>query len=299
MKRVLVTGASGSIGQWVSALLAGRGYDVVALSTADREPSEHGQWLRGDLLVAGEPAAIIERVQPSHLLHLAWYTDPRLQRGSELNLQWLQASVALVGAFGAAGGRRAAIAGTAGEYAAADSPCDEYRTPVSPATLYGTCKHALHLVAAAFAREAGFSLAWGRLFSVYGPGDRRERLIPSVAEALLDGRPAVTSEGSQKRDFIYSRDAAEAIVGLLDSDVEGPVNIGSGQPVAVRDVVAQIGRLLDGESLLRLGAMEPRASEPPLVVAAIDRLAREVGYTPTTSLEDGLPATIESLREPS
>src|SRR5215207_5082472 len=94
----------------------------------------------------------------------------------------LQASLALLRAFAAAGGRRAVVAGTSAEYDwhAVGRRCHERRTPLRPATLYGAAKHALHTAAAPYAEQVGFELAWGRVFFVYGPWEPEGRLVPSV-----------------------------------------------------------------------------------------------------------------------
>src|SRR5262249_15055807 len=156
---------------------------------------------------------------------------------SPLNLQWVGASLELIQAFQRHGGRRLVAAGTCAEYGRSDAPCLEETTPLQPATLYGTCKHALQLMLAAFSNETGLSSAWGRMFFLFGPGEHSNRLVPSVIRALLEGRPALCSQGNQLRDFLPVEHAAEAFVALLDSDVTGAINIASGAAVSVKQIV--------------------------------------------------------------
>jgi nucleoside-diphosphate-sugar epimerase len=188
------------------------------------------------------------------------------------------------------------IAGTCAEYRWSGEPCVEGRTETAPASLYGACKHALHVAADGYARQAGISLAWGRLFFLYGPGERPQRLVPSVAMPLLAGAPAACSHGRQVRDFLYVDDAAAAFVALLDSAVRGPVNIASGVPTPVAEVVETIGRLTGRGDLVRLGALPSAADDPPLIVADVRRLRDEVGWRPRLDLERGLELTVDSLR---
>src|SRR5437763_607652 len=141
------------------------------------------------------------------------------------------------------GPTRAVLAGTCAEYDWSYGFCSEGVTPLAPQTLYGTAKHALRQVAEAFASQAGLSLAWGRIFFVYGPREDERRLVASVARALLAGEEAPTSEGSQLRDFLHVDDVAGAFAALLDAEgVTGAVNIGSGVPVSVRAVVEEVAR---------------------------------------------------------
>jgi len=69
---------------------------------------------------------------------------------------------------------------------------------------------------------------WARMFLPYGPGDSPERLVPSVIEALLSGRPVDLSHGRQERDFVYAPDVADLLVRLLAGGEEGAFNVGTG-----------------------------------------------------------------------
>jgi nucleoside-diphosphate-sugar epimerase len=91
-------------------------------------------------------------------------------------------------------------------------------------------------------------------------------------------------------------DVARGLVGLLDSDVEGPVNISSGQPTTLREIALSLGELLSRPELVRLGALPARSNDHPLVVGNSQRLQAEVGWQPQISLIDGLRETIEWWR---
>ncbi len=302
MKRVLLTGAGGFVGRRCLAPLAEAGYEVHAVG---RRPGAHASAdapsIRRhavDLLDARGVAALVAEVEPTHLLHLAWYTEHGKFWAAVENLSWVGASLKLFEAFAAAGGRRIVAAGTCVEYAPeADAPCSEASTPLAPATLYGACKHATRVVLEAFARQAGLSAAWGRLFFPYGPGEPPGRLVPSVARSLLAGEPALCTHGRQVRDFVHVEDAADAFVALLDSGVEGAVNVGSGRPVALREVVERVAAHAGRPDLVRLGARPAPAGEPPSLYADARRLREEVGWAPRYDLDEGLAATVEWLRE--
>lgn len=83
---------------------------------------------------------------------------------------------------------------------------------------------------------------------------------------------------------------------LLDCELEGPVNIGSGQPVSVAQIVQAVGQLLKKEHLLRLGALPVRSGDRPLVVADVERLTTAVGWRPRYTLNEGLDLTIDWWR---
>ena len=288
MKRVLVTGANGFIGCQALGPLRERGFEVHAVGRAQGV----------DLLAPGAAAAAIDAARPTHLLHLAWYAEHgRFWTASE-NLAWVGASLELLRAFAEAGGERAVIAGTCAEYEwGVDGRCTEGRTPLRPATLYGAAKHGLHEVASAYAAQAGASLAWGRVFFCFGPHEPPGRLVPSVARALLAGREAPVTHGRQLRDFLAVEELGDAFVALLDSAVEGPVNVASGEPIALRDLVELIAQAAGRPELVRFGAVEPRPGEPAELVADVARLADEVGWRPREPLSAGVERAVAWWRE--
>lgn len=302
MKRVLVTGATGFIGRSTLPRLRELGYEIHATSTAldaaSMETDVH--WHRVDLLEDRRVTELMRVVRPTHLLHLAWYVVPSHYQSSLENLRWVRASLSLVEQFLRWGGRRVAVAGTCAEYNGCDEICREDVTPVRPAKLYGNCKHALHIMLESWSRQVGFSLAWGRLFLVYGPFEPRDRLVANVIRCLLNGEPARCTDGLQERDFLHVFDVAGALVSTLDSNVEGPVNIASGEAVAVRDVVVAVGDLLGREDLIRIGALPTPDWEPPRIVADVARLRDQVVWRPSYSLREGLENTVEWWkRQPS
>jgi nucleoside-diphosphate-sugar epimerase len=295
-RRVLVTGARGFIGRNALGPLARQGYEVHAVtSRALAGSSATATWHQADLTSSPGVSRLLEAVRPTHLLHFAWFAVPGQFWTSPENLQWVQASLDLVRAFEAVGGHRFVAAGSCAEYDVSDADCDERDTPLNAATLYGRCKHAFHLVLEKFA-DNRFSTAWGRIFHLYGPHEHPDRLVPSVIDALLDGRPALCTAGTQVRDFMHVADVAVAFVRLLDSDVRGPVNIASGAPVSVADVVTRIGRHMDREPLVRLGARALPAHDPPRLTARVTRLREEVGWSPEIDLDRGLRQTIDWRR---
>lgn len=303
MSRVLVTGATGFIGRQVVKQLAGRGDDVHATAHVVQLEIPGVHWHRADLLDPAAPERLMRGIRPDRLVHVAWYTEPRECWHSAANLDWTQASLRLLQAFAAAGGRRAVLVGSVFEYDWADGWCAENVTPLRPVTLYGSCKAGLSTIAAAAAPALDVDLAWARVFWLYGPHEPRNRLVSSVIEGLLAGRRVAVTAGVQRRDYLHVADVAGALVALLDSGVTGPVNIGSGTPVAVRAIFDRIGEALGRSELIDVGARREAAAEPPVVVADVQRLTREVSFTPAFDLKAGLADTIDwwrgSLRPPA
>ncbi|MDT3699658.1 MAG: NAD(P)-dependent oxidoreductase [Thermincola sp.] len=297
MKKVLVTGATGFIGRHTLRTLIEHDFDVHAVTSGKLTPAIPGcRWHRADLLDHEQIKNLLKGVQPAYLLHLAWDVTPGEYWTSIKNFSWVQASLELLHSFQEQGGQRVVMAGTCAEYDWSHGYCRELITPIVPATTYGICKHSLQVMLEAFIRETGISSAWGRVFLIYGPQEYPVRLIPSVIRSLLRGEPARCTHGSQIRDFLYVQDVADAFAALLESDVSGPVNIASGQPVTIKFVINEISRQIGGLDLIELGAINPPEHEPEVLFGDIHRLSNEVGWVPKYSLESGLQNTINWWR---
>lgn len=297
MHRVLVTGAGGFIGGHCLDVLAGRAAEVHAVSSrpvADREGEV--EWHRADLLDAESTAALIRRVRPTHLIHLAWFSGHRAIYQSPENNRWVQASLDLLRVFESNGGERVVVGGSCAEYDWSGGYCSERLTPLRPATTYGAAKVALFRGFEDLVERTGLSGAWARIFFLYGPGEPETRLLASVVRSLLAGEPALCTHGEQQRDYLYAGDVADALVALLESEVSGAVNVGSGEAPPIKELVLGAARKLGREELVRLGALPAPEGEAPRVQAEVGRLVGEVGWHIRYGLDRGLERTIDYWR---
>jgi nucleoside-diphosphate-sugar epimerase len=306
MKRVLVTGAGGCIGRHLVPALVARDWDVHALTSGRAGESRRDfrakattdvTWHTGNLLRTGDAEAVVRAASATHLVHLAWYIAPGRWAAAPENFEWVQASLALISAFKAHGGTRVVTAGSCLEYDWRYGYCSETLTPCAPHTIYGACKHALQILTSAMARDGSFASAWARIFFVYGPHEHPERLVAAVVRSLLAGEPARTSHGRQVRDYLFVEDVADALARLLESDVTGPINVASGQAIALRDIISEIGQQTGRSELIQLGAIPQATTDTPLVVADTSRLIAELDWQPRWDLARGIDKTIAWWRQ--
>lgn len=294
--RLLLTGASGCVGRALAAPLAARGFAVHAV--ARRIPDDAaGPWHAADLLDEAQARALLRDIRPAILVHCAWFVEHGAFWTSPENAAWVAASEALAAEFAALGGRRFLGIGSCAEYADAAGedarPWPETRS-LAPATPYGRAKADL---AARLARLP-FDLAWARLFLMFGPGEPPARLVPSVARALAEGRPARIASGRPVRDFASTRYLGRALAALAASGVTGPVNVASGEGRAIADVARLLAQAAGRPDLLEIGALPDRPGEVPAMVADVGRLRREVGFADPPEVEADLRALLAALRRP-
>jgi len=291
--RVLVTGADGFIGRYTLPLLVHVGFEVHALCWQREPDSVDGvYWHRINLMDKQDVNGLLAKIQVTHLLHLAWYTEHGKFWSASENLDWLTASLGLLTEFAEHGGKRVVMAGSCAEYDWNAGVCSERTTPYKPSTLYGVCKHSLSEVAAAYCAANDISFAWGRVFFLYGPGEYSGRFIPAIINGLLNGKQVPCSSGEQVRDFMYVEDVASAFVSLLRSDITDAVNIGSGEARSLREIGEEIMSQINAGGLLEFGALPNRDSEPAVLTADVSRLHVELGWSHSRSLQQGLAETI-------
>jgi nucleoside-diphosphate-sugar epimerase len=300
--KALVTGGTGFIGAWIVRALLGRGVEVrvAARKDSSRERlaglDERIEWVTADLF--GDPT--LDRVAlcagVDLVVHAAWYAVPGKYLEATENLTCVSGSLALLEALALAGVRRAVFVGTCFEYDFDYGWLSESR-PIKPTSLYAAAKAGTRLMAERIARGNGLSFAWVRPFYQYGPFEDARRLVPYVIDTLLRGETAQVTRGLQVRDFLHVADVGAAIAAVAVSDLEGIVNIGSGAPVTVREIVATIAAILGCERQVAFGARPDNPTDPPFICADNRRLVEGAGWSARFDLRSGLEDTIASRRD--
>ncbi len=297
MDTILVTGASGFLGKFViDRLLVTKKFNVVAVVSGRREvefPTEV-QVEKCDLLNEAARTALVKRVCPDVLCHLAWGQELSNYRSSSENLQWLEASSSLLRAFVSSDGHRFIFAGSCTEYDAWNGKAQEmpHRQTMS---LYGECKRAFYRVLSNYCQITGTQFADARLFTIYGGDDPHAfGALPSTIHSFLNGKPVVCRSPNTIRDYIYIKDAAEAITRLVRSEYCGAVNICSGRPLSMRTIFTLIAREMKCEELLTF-ENEDICSQ---VLVGDNRILKEIiGMSSFTPFEAGMKETIQWWRE--
>ena len=272
--------------------LVARGYEVHAVSRVEIDSSADVIWHTTDLLDTAATLSLVADVRATHLMHLAWVTEPGVYWQSPQNNEWLKASQKLLESFVEHGGTRAVLAGTCAEYDWTDGHCVEDETPLRAKSLYAESKLTFRDMAYALQETSDLSVAWARVFFSFGPYERAERLVPAVISALLAGDRAKCSDGSLVRDFMYVPDVAGAMVAVLDTSFRGDINIASGAPLSLEDIVTRIANKLDAADRVDFGHYPRRPDDPQKITADISRLSDAIGWTPEYDLDSAIDKTI-------
>jgi nucleoside-diphosphate-sugar epimerase len=181
----------------------------------------------------------------------------------------------------------------------ADATGDETTEP-RPTSYYGVTKLAAEQLVLALARDRGVPACSLRLFSVYGPRERPEKLYPRLIGAILEGKPFPLYEGSEAhvRSFTYVDDIVDGLVAALDHFdrcVGEILNIGTDLTITTGEGIRIVEEII-GEH----ATVEPRPRRPGDQLrthANIDKARRLLGYRPTTTPREGLAREVAWYRE--
>ncbi|MDB5595625.1 MAG: NAD(P)-dependent oxidoreductase [Hyphomicrobiales bacterium] len=286
--RVFLTGATGFLGRAVSVELEARGHAVSRLvrPVADREigPDDIG----GDLFAPNTYRAALAAFAPQALVHCGWWGVATADRNDRRQLDNIVATGALVDAGLRAGCRIFVGTGSQAEYGPCEGRTREDHAP-NPKTLYGVSKVAAGQAFLSLVQAAGGRAAWGRVFSLYGRDDGSRTLIPFLVDQFRKGEAPTVTRCEQVWDYLHVSDAARAVVALLECEkASGTFNIGSGAPIALRDVVTQLRDILAPGIEPLFGAVPYRSDQVMHLEADVARLCLTTGWAPRVSLQDGL-----------
>lgn len=288
--KVLLTGATGFIGQHVARLLKEKNIDFITIGRT--KPLTKNPHINADLLLTENFEDIISKAKVSHLIHLAWFAKHGEYWSSPYNADWIEATIKLTESFCKNGGKGIVMAGSCAEYDWSYETCNELSTPANPKTIYGKAKNKTRKLVFSICEKYHVPCSWGRLFFPFGANENPKRLIPSLISVFLDKRPPFGVNVNAYRDFLYVSDAADAFIFLLLSGCSGIFNISSGKPVKISYLVDKIANYLDANPEIVNELQSERPDDPNILVGDEKKL-RSLGWSPTHDFESGLQESLK------
>jgi len=168
--------------------------------------------------------------------------------------------------------------------------------PTRSANLYGLTKLMGEQLALQYFEDYGIQVISLRYFNVYGPrmrgGQYAGVIHKFITKMLRSESPTIFGDGSQTRDFVYVEDVAEANVKALFSKITGVFNIGTGVETSIIDLYKTIAELVEVKDLKAI-YKPPRKGDIKRSLAKINRAKERLGWSPKTSLRNGLMKTVK------
>ncbi len=299
----LVTGGSGFIGSHLVDALVAQGTTVHVIDLV--EPAAERRNEKANYIVMDIRDVTIEetvrKIAPDVVFHLAAHID---DRASVLNpvMNAEHNEIGSINVFAAAqrtGVKTIIFASSSAVYGIQDTDTMVESMVPRPQTPYGISKFAGEMYLAAYHTQYGMQTVALRFANVYGPrqyGNKESGAIAIFTEKLLGNEPVfVNDDGKTTRDYVYVLDVVRALMAASQSEKSGVYNVGTNREVATQDLYDMIATALGSDV---------KATQRPEVRDAVKRIAldasrigADLAWTPATTLEDGIAATIAWYRE--
>lgn len=304
MRRVIVNGAAGFIGNAVARQLIRQGVSVIAVVKPGALRSEEAFRLLDldapviecDLREIDTLPELLGEVEYDAFYQLAWDgVDAEGILNYERQIDNIRWTVRAVEAAAALKCRRFIGAGSVNQLELLDLQGrlfteDRHR-------YYRAALLAGEAMGRAAAREKGLEFIWPILINVYGEGEIAPRLINNTIKNLIAGKRQSFSAGDQLYDFLYVADAARALclIGEMGRE-EKQYIVGSGEPKPLKEYLETIRDIVAPEMELGLGELEFHGIEMTEAMLSIDSLAGDTGFVPEVDFKTGIKRTFEWLK---
>lgn len=299
MKTILITGASGFLGSHIAEQLICQGFKIVAIkrnsSNLWRCKSYYDKikWINGDNLHYAESEIV--KCRPDILIHAAWSGVKASDRDDwieqEKNLSYL---VTLFNIVKKTKMSKIIALGSQAEYGNFEGSIDE-NFPCVPNSAYGAIKVCASILLKSFAKQNKIDWYWIRLFSVFGPGEEKNWLIPATINNLLDKKEMPLTPCKQQYDYIYIKDFAAGILSVIKnkSDISGIYNMTSGKSTSLKDILSFLeDKLSPKQKLLQIGKLPYRPNQIMHMQGDSSRFFQLFNFKPAYSIYEGLEETI-------
>lgn len=286
MKRVIITGPTGTIGVALADVLTKRGCEVYAICRPGSSNIKN--------LKVHEKLHVVE-CDISNLLalkdmlngtfdaffHLAWNGTFGASRNEiDLQINNVKYTLDAVNVAKSLGCEVFVGAGSQAEYGHFSEPANE-QTATKPFTLYGAAKLSAGQMSRVYARNLSMRHVWVRIFSVFGPCDDSRTLVSHVISELKAGRCPVLTPGEQIWDYLYSYDAAEAMVNAAERGKDGAVYcLGSGEKRLLKEYIQDIAEVVNPQVELQFGQKPYGENQVMFLSADVSALQQDTGFAP-------------------
>lgn len=298
MERVVITGPTGAIGIAMIRECIRQGREVVAIC--------HKNSGRISYIPTSPLVTIVEcdlqnlkelqadTVGPcDFFFHLAWAgTTGAARNDMQLQTKNIQYTLDAVELAVRLGCSVFVGAGSQAEYGLTNTKLTP-DTPVKPETGYGMAKLCAGQMSRHLCKERNIRHIWMRILSIYGPYDGPNSMLSITINKLLKDERPVFTKGEQIWDYLYSEDAAKAMLLAAEKGKDGAVYcLGSGMGRQLREYIEIVRNLTNKDIKLQFGEVPYAKRQLMYLCADISSLTKDTGFLPCTEFEDGIEKTI-------
>lgn len=297
--KAVVTGASGMIGSALINILLKENHEVIAIVRPNSKKINNVPKSDSVTIVECDLSnlkSLFDKFDDCDLFfHFGWIATMGEQRDdARLQLKNIEYALDAVQLANNCGCRTFVGAGSQAEYGITDEKLSP-STPINPVTGYGMAKYSAGKLTKLMTNQLGMKHCWGRILSVYGPGDNNS-MIMSCINAISNNEEFNTTEGNQLWDYLYCEDCAQAFYDIAISGKDGKVyTIGSGKAIPLKEYIKIIRDLINPDFDIGFGKIDYYPNQVMYLCADISDLTKDTGFLPRFTFEEGIKNTINSI----
>lgn len=258
--KVLVTGANGFIGSHLVTELLDRGHYVTAVDLDNKNIDSRAVFKNDDLFSLD----FTKQNLPDAVIHLAWQDGFNHYAFSHIDnvIKHFYFIKSVIDA----GVKSVSVMGTAHEIGYHEGKIDE-NTPCNPLSYYGIAKNTLRQLIFAYAKDKSVSVKWLRAFYITGDDRLNHSVFTKILDAAENGQKEFPfTKGTNQFDFVDIHDLARQIAAAsVQNDVDGIINVCSGEPVALKDKAEEFIKQHHLDIQLKFGVFPQRRYDSPVV----------------------------------
>lgn len=299
MKTILITGATGFLGSHITEELINQGYKVVALkrSLSDlwrcTKFMHTIHWIDCDNLVDIEDKII--KCNPEILIHAAWNGVKASDRDNwieqDKNISFLVSLLEIV--------KKTKISkiiaiGSQAEYGNFEGSIKEDH-PCDPNNAYGVTKVSASILLKSFAEQNKIDWYWIRIFSIFGPREEKNWLIPATINNLLNKKEMTLTPCEQQYDYLFTKDFVAGILSVVKNtnNISGIYNMSSGKSIKIINILSFLeNKISPQQKILQIGVLPYRPNQIMHMQGNSDRFFQSFNFRPKYSINEGLEETI-------
>lgn len=301
MRRVIITGATGSIGTALIQECIRQNIEVLVFVRKGSKRNENipKHELVQKLECSLEQLSTIENSTGKDydvFYHFAWDGTTGTARNDmylqNQNVRFALDAVAVAKRFGC---HTFIGAGSQAEYGRVEGMLKP-DTPTFPEMGYGIGKLCAGQMTREYAHQLGMNHIWVRILSIYGPNDGMQSMVMSTIHKLKNDEVPQFTKGEQMWDYLFSGDAANAFRLLGEYGVDGRTYVlGSGKARPLKEYIEVIRQVVNPSAELNMGAIPYGERQVMYLCADIEQLQRDTGFTALTRFEDGIRSIMSGV----
>lgn len=296
-KKIILTGATGVIGAGIVRVCEGSDWDICAVV---RPGSKKNKYIEGygakiipcDLQDIESLARNSDCMNADYFIHLGWSGTKKADRENrDIQQKNIECAVAACKTAHELGCSTFLFAGSQAEYGRTEGGVTP-ELSTEPISEYGKAKLRAGQQTAELCKQYGMKHIYTRILSVYGPCNELDTMVMLTIIKLLQGKKPSFTPGEQLWDYMYSDDAANALLLLAEKGRNGQVYcLGSGNVQPLKDYIQIIGKVVDDKIPLGIGEIPYASNHIMAMYADISALQQDTGFVPCISFEEGIRRT--------